>query len=128
MQMQQVATTPIRSWTKSFRELCCESLGCDLESFEDKLFWRSLHLHSLPLAYLIYHRNPMFFREDFEFLHEIGSVTDPQTFKNELNRFHGRNVRDKSWLRRTFSIRVSGKRLIRFKNKILNLGRHSEED
>ena len=90
-----------------------------MEAYEDKVFWRSLHLHSIPLAFLIYLRNPMFFREDFEFLHEIGGVDDPDTFKSELNRFHGRNVRDKSWLRRTFSIRISGKRLIRFKNKVL---------
>ena len=112
--------TSVQRWSKSFRELCCEGLGCDLDSYEDKVFWKSLHLHSLPLAYLIYRKNPMFFREDFEFLHEIGSVHDPDTFKSELNRFHGRNVRDKSFFRRAFSIRISGKRLIRFKNKVLN--------
>lgn len=124
--MQQMAISPVQSWGKSFRELCCERLGCDLDSFEDEVFWRSLHLHSIPLAYFIYRKNPMFFREDFEFLHEIGGVQDPDTFKSELNRFHGRNVRDKSWFRRTFSIRISGKRLIRFKNRMLNLGRFAE--
>ena len=120
-----MAAPPVQKWTKSFRELCCEKLGCELSAFEDKLFWRSLHLHSIPIALLIYRRNPMFFREDFEFLHEIGAVQDPETFKTELNRFHGRNVRDKNFLRRTFSIRISGKRLIRFKNQVLNLGRYA---
>lgn len=104
---------------KPFRELICEKLECTAAEFEERVFWKTLHWHSLPVAIWVYRKNPAAFREDFEFIREIGTVSDPDTFKTELNRFHGRNVRDKTWLRGTFSIRVSAKRLIRLKNKIL---------
>jgi len=112
-----------KAWNATFRELFCEKVGCPPERFEEEVFWRTLHLHSIPLAKVIFQRNPEFFKEDFDFIREVGTVRDPGTFTNELNRFHGRNVREKNFLRRSASIRVSAKRLIALKNRVLDLTR-----
>jgi hypothetical protein len=110
-----------KGWDRTFRELFCEQVGCTPDRFEEEVFWRTLHLHSIPLAKVIYQKNPAFFKEDFDFIREVGTVSDPGTFTTELNRFHGRNVRDKTFLRGSASIRVSAKRLIALKNRILDL-------
>lgn len=107
-----------QEWTKTFRERFCEVFRCEPAAFEERVFWRTLHRHSIPLAAWLYKRDPDFFREDFDFIREIGSIKDPRVFTTELNRFHGRNVREKSWLRGSLSVRVSAKRLIRVKNQI----------
>lgn len=105
-------------WPKIFRERFCEVFRCDASTFEERVFWRCLHRHSLPVAAFLFKRDPEFFKEDFDFIREIGTIKDPRVFTNELNRFHGRNVREKSFLRGSLSVRVSAKRLIRLKNQI----------
>ena len=86
--------------------------GADAD-FEDHLFWRCLTWHSLPLAKILIRWRPDFFREDFEFLHEVGFARTTEEVVGDVNRFYGRNVRDRSFLRRRLSIRVSGTRLLR---------------
>ncbi|MDX1951429.1 MAG: hypothetical protein SFY81_04550 [Verrucomicrobiota bacterium] len=78
-----------------------------------------MHLHAFVPALYFYKKNPGIFKEDFDFIREIATVRDSDIFKSELNRFHGRNLRDKSWLRGTFAVRLSGKRLIRLKNEVI---------
>ena len=85
----------------------------------DDVFWRCLFRHALPLAFLIRRLNPGFFTEDMDLIREVGATTTQQLFKNEINYFFGRNLRDKSWLRKTFRIRVSGNRLIRLRRRFL---------
>lgn len=105
-------------WEAPFRDLYCRTLEVAPERYERKVFWRILHRHALPFAYLILRRNPQFFEEDFYLIREVGNVRDPQLFTQELNYFHGRNHREKGWLRGTWGIRVSAKRLIRLKTEI----------
>lgn len=110
-----------RLWTSTFRERFCEQYNCEESEFEERVFWRCLHYHAYPLAGWALRKFPGFFREDIEFIHEIGGVRDPLIFKSEVNRFHGRNVREKSWLRGSLHIRVSAKRVINLKNRIFGL-------
>lgn len=112
-----------KGWGKTFREAFCESFACPAASFEREVFWLCLHRHGSLLGKFLFASHPEWFKEDIEFIHEIGSVGHPAVFKNELNRFHGRNVRDRSWLRGTFHIRVSAKRIIQLKNRVFGLGR-----
>jgi hypothetical protein len=42
-----------------------------------------------------------------------------------MNRFYGRNVRDRNWLRKTCYIRVSAKRVLRFYRALVKAERPS---
>jgi hypothetical protein len=109
-------------WAKTFKEAFCERFNCPPEQYERRLFWRCLYRHALPLAALIHWLDTEFyrdvFREDFDFIREIGTVKDEDVFQVELDRFYGRNVRDKGWIRGTLLVRVSGKRLLKSKRHV----------
>lgn len=92
--------------------------GCPAEGYRREVFWRCVYRHALPLAAIIHRVAPETFQEDFDLIREVGAMTDPETITREINYFYGRNVRDKSWIRRTLLIRVSGKRLLRLKNRV----------
>lgn len=113
-----VAMEQSRNWTSTFRERFCQVYKCDPGAFEEAVFWKTLHLHAWPVARWFFGRNRQIFNEDLEFIHELGGVRDPLIFKSEVNRFHGRNVREKGWLRGTFHIRVSARRVIKLKNHL----------
>ena len=104
---------------KSFKAAFCEHFHCPPERYEDALFWRCLFRHALPVAFLIRRFDPGYFTEDMDLIREVGATTSQQLFKNEINYFFGRNLRDKSWLRNTFKIRVSGNRLIHLRRRLL---------
>lgn len=101
-----------------FNEAFCEQFACAPERFEQELFWRGLFLHAKLFALLFWSRRETFFREDFDLIREIAFVSCPEIFISELNRFRGRNLRDKNWIRKTFSIRLSGKKLVKLKDKV----------
>lgn len=107
-----------RLWQSTFRERFCELFQCDHSEFETQVFWRCLHRHAWLPARILYSRDPAIFREDFDFIRELGTVRDPLIFKSELNRYHGRNVRERGWVRGTFVIRVSARRIITLKNRL----------
>lgn len=95
-----------------FRQLFCEATGCEPAEFENRMFSMCLFRHATPFSWLIRSRNE-FFREDLEMLRDIASARNTPEVISELNRFYGRNRRDKSILRTRFFIRISGKRVLR---------------
>ncbi|HTI69823.1 MAG TPA: hypothetical protein VMF06_07645 [Candidatus Limnocylindria bacterium] len=110
----EAGATPAQvSWDGSFRQGFCARYGCSPEDYESRAFGLFLYRHAVPLARLWMRVDPSIFREDFELLHEIATVKNMDILKQELGRFHGRNLRDKGWLRRTFLMRISGKRILR---------------
>jgi hypothetical protein len=48
----------------------------------------------------------------------VGQATNLGEFRAELNRFYGRNLRDKSWVRTPFLLRVSAKKILKIKKRI----------
>jgi len=104
----------------SFRAAFCAWFACPLEEYERRAFRYGLFRHAVPLAWLIYRMRPRFFAEDMDFIREIGGTTDAKMFINELNYFYGRNVREKSWLRKYGHIRVSSDRLLKFRRKMFS--------
>jgi hypothetical protein len=103
---------------KLFQEIYCEFFKCPQEDFQMKVFWSCLYLHAVPVASFLLRRNPDFFREDLDFIREVGQATTLGEFRAELNRFYGRNLRDKSWLRKPFLLRVSAKKILKLKKRI----------
>jgi len=107
-----------RHWKATFRERFCERFKCAPAKFEEAVFFRCLNRHAWLFARLLFRRDRSIFREDLDFIHELGGIRDPLIFKNEVNRYHGRNVRERGWIRGAFGIRVSGKRVMKLKNRL----------
>jgi len=105
-------------WKKCFKEAFCETFACPPESYESKVFWRSIYPHALPVALLLSYFRPHFFDDDYELIRHVANVTHPGVFSTEMNFFHGRSIRHRSWWRRTLLIRISGQRMIDLKNRI----------
>ncbi len=99
--------------SKSFETLFCEHYKCPVDEFEDRIFWTCLYRHAVPVAKLVWRVQPAFFMEDRSFLRDLGPATSRGEVLCELNRFYGRNVRDRNWLRKRLAIRISGKRVLR---------------
>jgi hypothetical protein len=107
------------AWPMNFRDRFCEQFRCDASGFEEAVFWRCLNRpHAWLFARFLFPKDKLIFKEDLDFIHELGGIRDPLIFKNEVNRYHGRNVREKGWIRGTFGIRVSGKRVMKLKNRL----------
>jgi hypothetical protein len=101
-----------------FRELFCTRFKCSDEEYEEKLFWKCVYRHALPLVAVLFRSKPARFREDFDLIREVGHAKCRAEVIGELNRFYGRNVRDRSWLRKLLLIRISGKRLLKIQRQV----------
>jgi hypothetical protein len=103
---------------REFKSLFCQRFGCLNEDYEETLFWKCLHRHAIPFALILRKIDPEFFREDFDFIRELGHATSRDEVIGELNRFYGRNVRDQSWTRKHLFIRISGKRVLKIQRQV----------
>ncbi len=106
---------------QTFRWLFCHWTRTPIERYEQAVFRKSLYIHARIFALLILRFRPEIFREDFEVIQELAEVNCPDVFAMEVSRFDGRNKRDRSKLRRLFLIRVSGKRLTRWKARCFSV-------
>jgi len=105
------------SSAKTFKQLFCRYTHSPAEKFEQTLFKRSLYPHARIVAPLLLRFYPGIFREDLAVVQELASVESPDVFQMEVSRFYGRNVRDSNSLRKLLLIRLSGKRLLKWKSK-----------
>jgi hypothetical protein len=103
---------------RNFKVLFCHKFNCPPQEYENQVFSRCLHRHALPWAGLLRRLNPDFFREDDSFIADLATATSHKEVVMELNRFHGRNVRDRNWLRKKLSLRISGKRVQRLSRRL----------
>lgn len=114
-----VARRSGREWPHTFKQAFCTRFGCKPEHYESTVFWRILFRHALPLAWVLRRVSPSFFTEDIDLIREVGEMTNPELFKNEVDYFHGRNIRHKSWLRTLLRVRASGGRLVRLRRTLM---------
>ena len=112
-----------RKPARSFKMLFCEGYNCPAHDFERQLFRRCVHWPALPLALVICRLRPSFFREDLAFIRDVGAAVSRSEVVSELNRFYGRNVRDRNWLRTTLGIRVSGKNVLQIYRALFRAAR-----
>ena len=106
--------------SKNFRALFCEKFQCSPQEFEGQLFSRCLHRRARPLAAVVSKLDPDFFREDLGFIGDLASARSHDEVRMEVDRFRGRNLRDTNWLRKRFSLRISGKRVQRLSRKLFS--------
>ncbi len=96
----------VKTWEESY----CERHRCTPLQFRQRVFWRTLHWHALPLAPFLLPTG--FFAEDLELIGACGQVRGMRELREELKEFRFRRVSE-SWLRRAMAIRVSTERLRR---------------
>jgi hypothetical protein len=111
-----------------FRQLFSEKRGLDAEQFERKLFYKCLFRHALPFAWLLQKCDKDFFHEDFGMLRDVASARNTDEVICEVNRFYGRNARDKSFLRTVLFLRVSGKRVLQTYRALLKEGTNVSDE
>jgi hypothetical protein len=100
-----------------FSQRFCELTNSSLNKYEQTLFKLSLHTHARPIAFFLLRIRPEIFAEDFSVIRELAAVECPEIFAMEVERFDGRNKRDRTFLRSWLGIRISGQRLTRWKVK-----------
>ncbi len=105
-------------WAKSFRESYCEALGCPVEDFQRRVFWRCLYRRSLPLSVLVYWLKPKHFDLDLQTIRQLGVCRSTQEFRAELEAFRY-EYQMQGGILRQLRVRVSGKRLMGLLREVL---------
>ena len=121
VRMDWPAVPPLapEDWAETFAEAYCRRFRCSRESYPRNFFWRALQWRARPFAFLVLRLRPDWFREDFEVIAELAGARNHEVFKHDVNLFHARNLRHGGFLRRVLGWRISGKRLLRIKNHVL---------
>ncbi len=96
-----------------FRQLFSERYGCEQAQFEERVFKACLFRHSIPFVAVLRRWKPGIFREDYDLARELATTRNTGEVVSELNRFYGRNAREKGFWRTTCYFRISGKRVLR---------------
>lgn len=104
---------------EDFKTAFCRNYRCKPADYEHACFKKNLFPHARLCYWLFTGNNRDFFREDFDLLRELATVSCPDTFRYEVNRFYGRNVREKRFLRRVMKIRLSGRKIRTMGAKLL---------
>ena len=103
---------------RSFRTAFCQQSGCTPEDFPDVVFRRCLYPHALPLAYLMGRLRARLFDEDRKAIEQFGLSTSFGEVREVIEDLRYVNHTNKSWLRTTLKIRVSGRRLYMLAEKL----------
>jgi hypothetical protein len=112
------SSTLMKRQGRNFKALFCRQFHCSQEEYEQQLFRRTLNRHAFPFASVLAKVDPDFFREDRDLIRDMATAASHREVVAELNRFFGRNLRDRNWLRKWFSLRISGKRVLRLSRKV----------
>jgi len=113
---------PARSYKAAF----CEQLECAPEEFPDKVFRRCLYPHALPLALLMGQLSARLFDEDRKAIDQFGLSSSFGEVCAVIEDLRYVNHTNKSWLRTTLKIRVSGRRLHMLAEKLSEQGSKRE--
>lgn len=106
--------------TQTFREAVCEEFECPAEGYEAWVLLRCLHPQSRPLAELIWHLAPGYFRADFEIIRQIGLVGSTVEMNWELKQLFYEYRITRGFLRRVFRVRLSRRCLLQLGAEIFH--------
>lgn len=98
-----------------FREQAMAQWDCDEAAYERRVFWHVLPRIALPLAAVIRLFQRDYFARDFALIRELGQTRDATEFHVLIAQFRDDTLREAGWFRRTFRLRVSGRRLLRLR-------------
>lgn len=98
-----------------FRAQAMAQWKCDEPAYLRRVFWRALPRESLPVAACVWLVRHEFFHRDFALIRELGQTRDATEFYILIEQFRDETIRSGGWLRNTFRLRVSGRRLRRLR-------------
>jgi hypothetical protein len=97
----------------SFKMAFCAAYHCPPERYESKVFWRCLYLHSLPLALVGYVFFPSLFAQDRQLISAVADLSEMRELMAEADSFASENRMNRSILRHTLYLRISGRKLVK---------------
>jgi len=92
----------------TFAEAYCTHTGCPPDKFSQRIFWRTLHWHALPLAPFLLLGD--YFESDRSLINACGRASRMHEVFDEARDFPY-NPQNSSWLHRHANLRVSTRRL-----------------
>jgi hypothetical protein len=95
----------------NFRAAFCREFHCPPAKFHDRVFWMTVFPHAKPVALLLRIFYPSYFDIESDFIGDIGQTEHATMFRDEIDIYHGNNLRTRSVLRNKFLIRISGTRM-----------------
>jgi hypothetical protein len=90
--------------------LFCERFGCPPNDYADRAFLHCLYSHARLAAPLLLKVRPNFFTEDSRFIADLGHATTMHEAKADYLNFNDANGSSGNFWRRTFRLRVSGRK------------------
>ena len=95
-----------------FKTVFCEHFGCSEEEFLTELLWKSLDPVWRPIAAGLQHMWPDFFARDLAYLKRMGQARSWDEVVDLAHRIPSARSLDRSWLRETLHLRISGYRVL----------------
>jgi len=108
-------TVPLPDSDPCFGDQAMAHWKCDGPASRRRVFWHALPRGALPLAALLWLVRREFFARDFAFIRELGQTRDATEFYILIEQFRDETIRSGGWLRNSFRLRVSGRRLRRLR-------------
>jgi len=103
---------------RSYKTAICEQLRCAPEEFPEKVFRRCLYPHAVPVALVLGQLRARLFDEDRKAIEQFGLASSFGEVREVIEDLRYVNHTNKSWLRTTLKIRVSGRRLYMLAEKL----------
>lgn len=103
---------------QSYKAAFCQKAGCAPDRFPEEVFRRCLYPHAVPLAFLMGRLSSRVFSEDRKAIEQFGLSSSVGEVRNVIEDLRYVNHTNKSWLRTTLKIRVSGRRLFMLAEKL----------
>jgi hypothetical protein len=104
---------------KTFRVLCCRSLGIPLVTFERIVLFECLPRCHWLVGKLVWHFNSAYFKEDLKLIRTVADCTNMRQLCSEVM-FYRYNPRVAGFQRKLLRARISGRRLLKFAERFLS--------
>jgi len=104
------------------QQLFCARFGCSEAEYEELAFRHCLYWHARVMAPVLRLLSPSLFDSDLEFIGDLGSATDWQEVKIDVNNFHIMNKGESGFWRATLRLRVSGRKATRLARQLFSEG------
>jgi hypothetical protein len=103
---------------RTFSECVCEYLGLHPNQYENTVFRLCLYRKALALHPLLQRYDRNFFAPDHDFIRRVGKARRREELLRELDEFYY-HPKNGGWLRRRFSCRVSGRKLVALAREVM---------
>jgi hypothetical protein len=105
----------------NFEAAFCHRYRCEPERFVRKVFFKSLPPFRLPVVLVFWILDRSLFDTDFDIIEALATTATREEFTAVLDELHNSNRVERSFLRRTLGVRVSGGQLLELRDEVHDL-------